>query len=80
MRALAMALVVLSLTAPAVSAVEPPEAQLLLDLDLLRESDPRVQRDAPVARHVRLLELLERLNPRPAARRGGPTSPPKEAC
>ena len=79
MRAVAVALAVLALTAPAVSAMEPPEAQLLLDLDLLRETDPRVQRDAPVARHVRLLELLERLNLRPAARRGAPSAP-KEAC
>ena len=81
MRAVAMALVILALTAPAASAMEPPEAQLLLDLDLLRESDPRVQRDAPVARHVRLLELLERLSQPAAARRGGDSRPaPKGAC
>ena len=80
MRAAAVALMVLALTAPTVSAMEPPEAQLLLDLDLLRETDPRVHRDAPVARHVPLLELLERLNQRPAARRAGPPSAPKEAC
>ena len=42
MRAAAVALMVLALTAPTVSAMEPPEAQLLLDLDLLRETDPRV--------------------------------------
>jgi hypothetical protein len=84
MRALtSVALAVLAVVAspPAARATEQPEAQMLLDLDLLRESDPRAQRDAPVARSVRLLELLERLNPPAAARRGGDSRPaPKEAC
>jgi hypothetical protein len=81
MRALAAALVVLALAAPAVKAAERPEAEMLLDLDLLRESDPRAQRDEPVARDVRLLELLERLQAPAAARRGGDARPaPKEAC
>ena len=56
------------------------DAQMLLDLDLLRETDPRLQREEPVARSVRLLELLERLNPA-AVRRGGDARPaPKQAC
>ncbi len=72
MRALAALLVVLALAGP--------EAEMLLDLDLLSESDPRIQREDPVARNVRLLELLERLNPA-AVRRGGDSRPaPKEAC
>lgn len=78
MRAVALALLVLALAAPVARATEQPEAQLLLDLDLLRETDPRAQREEPVARHVRLLELLERLNP--AALRGGDAPPPKGAC
>lgn len=81
MRAAAVALMVLALTAPTVSAMEPPEAQLLLDLDLLRETDPRAQREDPAARNVRLLELLERLRPPAAARPGGDSTPaPKGAC
>jgi hypothetical protein len=81
MRALALAIVVVAVSAAAVTAMEQPEAQLLLDLDLLREIDPRVQREVPVARSVRLLELLERLNPPAAARGGGKSKPgPKRAC
>lgn len=84
MRALtAVALAVLAVVAspPAARAMEQPEAQMLLDLDLLRESDPRAQREEPVARNVRLLELLERLNPPAAARRDGDSRPaPKGAC
>jgi hypothetical protein len=81
MRALALAIVVVAVSAAAVTAMEQPEAQLLLDLDLLREVDPRVQRDVPVARNVPLLELLERLNPPAAARGGGDKKPvPKGAC
>jgi hypothetical protein len=80
MRAVALALLALALAAPVAGATEAPEAQLLLDLDLLRETDPRLQREEPVARSVRLLELLERLDPA-AARPGGDTRPaPKEAC
>jgi hypothetical protein len=81
MQALAAALVLLALAAPAVKAAERPHAEMLLDLDLLRESDPRAQRDQLVARDVRLLELLERLQAPAAARRGGDARPaPKEAC
>ena len=81
MRAAVVALVLLTLAAPTAGATTQPEAQLLLDLDLLRERDPRLQRDEAVAGHVRLLELLERLTPRPAARGGDDARPaPKEAC
>ena len=81
MQAVAVALVLLALAAPAVKAAERPEAEMLLDLDLLRESDPRAQRDGAVVRDVRLLELLERLQAPGAARRGGDTRPaPREAC
>lgn len=48
----------------AIAATERPDAQMLLDLDLLREADPRAHREVPVARSVRLLEFLA----------------PKEAC
>jgi hypothetical protein len=80
-RVLAAALLALTLAAPAARASEQPDAALLLDLDLLRETDPRAQREEPVARHVRLLELLERLNPDAAAGRGREAAPaPKGAC
>lgn len=80
MRGVALALLLVALAVPPVSATEEPDAQLLLDLDLLRESDPRAQQQEPVARNVRLLELLERLNPA-AARRGGDATPPRKgAC
>jgi len=79
--AAALALLMVVVAAPAARATEQPEAQMLLDLDLLRESDPRVQREEPAARNVRLLELLERLNPPAAARRDGDSRPaPKGAC
>jgi len=80
MRGVALALLALALAAPAARAAEQPDAQLLLDLDLLRETDPRLQREEPVARSVRLLELLERLNPAAARRDGGAPPTPKEAC
>ena len=80
MRGVALALLALALAAPAARAAEQPDAQLLLDLDLLRESDPRLQREEPVARSVRLLELLERLHPAAARRDGGARPAPKEAC
>jgi hypothetical protein len=80
-RVLALAIVMVTVSAAAVTATEQPETQLLLDLDLLREIDPRVQREVPLARDVPLLELLERLNPPAAARGGGEKKPvPKGAC
>jgi hypothetical protein len=80
MRALALALLAITLSAPDVVAMDRPDVELLLDLDLLRDTDPRAQREEPVARNVRLLELLERLA-EPAARRDGDSKPaPKRAC
>ena len=54
---------------------------MLLDLDLLREADPRAQLEVPVARGVRLLEFLKRLEAPAAARPNVDAQPaPKEAC
>ena len=79
-RVVVLTLILLAVAPPVARATEQPDAQLLLDLDLLRERDPRAQREEPVARHVRLLELLERLNPA-VSRRGGDATPrPKGAC
>jgi hypothetical protein len=84
MRALAAAVILVALgmaAAATARAAEQPDAALLLDLDLLRESDPRVERDASVARSVGLLEMLERLQRPAAARRGDEPRPaPKEDC
>lgn len=81
MRALAAALLILAVTAPAARAAEQPDAALLLDLDLLRERDPRTHREESVARNVQLLELLERLQAPAAARRHGESRrSAKEAC
>ena len=81
MRALAAALVFLALAASGARAAERPDAEMLLDLDLLREADPRAQRDEAVAREVRLLELLDRLQAPAAARHGGDARPaPRKAC
>ena len=80
MRAMALGLIVMALMAPTAGAMDQPDAQLLLDLELLRERDPRVQRDEAVARHFDLLELLERLHEH-SARRGRDAPPaPKDAC
>ena len=75
-------LTVLAVSAPAaLAATDRPEAQMLLDLDLLREADPRAHREIPVARSVRLLEFLQRLQRPAAARPDGAGRPaPKEAC
>ena len=83
MRTLALALLAVAVSAPGVIAIEQkqPDVELLLDLDLLHESDPRAQREESVVRNVRLLELLERLSQPAAARRGGDSRPaPKGAC
>ena len=85
MRAVAAVLMIAALAAvmtPAARAAEQPDAVLLLDLDLLRETDPRVQRDASVAGSVVFLQMLERLQPPAAARRGGEPRPAtrKEDC
>lgn len=75
-------LTALAVSAPAaIAATERPDAQMLLDLDLLRQADPRAHREVPVARSVRLLEFLKRLEAPAAARRHGDSKPaPKEAC
>ena len=75
-------LAALLVSVPAVAATtEVPDAEMLLDLDLLREADPRVQREAPVVRSVRLLEFLKRLEAPAAARpKGGVTPAPRDAC
>jgi hypothetical protein len=83
MRALVAVLALLAaFAAPAPAATaDRPDAQMLLDLDLLREIDPRAQRSYPVVDTLRLLEFLRRL-PSPAAARPAPhTAPsPKRAC
>lgn len=75
-------LTTLMVSVPAVmEAAERPDAQMLLDLDLLREADPRAQLEVPVARSVRLLEFLKRLEAPAAARpNGNAQRAPKEAC
>jgi hypothetical protein len=75
-------LAVLTVSAPAaLAATDHPEAQMLLDLDLLREADPRAHREMPVARSVRLLEFLKRLQTPATARPNGDGRPaPREAC
>lgn len=85
MRALVVLLALLTALAGSVpaatAATERPEAQMLLDFDLLREADPRAHREVPVARSVRLLEFLKRLESPAAARPNGEAKPePKEAC
>jgi hypothetical protein len=84
MRALVALLTVLAgltISAPEARAVETPDSELLLDLDLLREADPRVHREGHAAPSVPLLEFLERLEPPAAARPGrGPRPPAKESC
>lgn len=58
-----------------------PEAQMLLDLDLLRETDPRAHSAQPVVDRMRLLEFLRRLEPPAAARPAtDPAPPPRRAC
>jgi hypothetical protein len=60
------------------AAAERPDAQMLLDLDLLRETDPRAR---PVAERLSLLEFLRRLHaPASAAPAPGTLPEPKRAC
>jgi hypothetical protein len=75
-------LTVLAVAAPAaLAATDRPEAQMLLDLDLLREADPRAHREMRVARSVRLLEFLKRLHtPGAAGPNGHGRRGPREAC
>jgi hypothetical protein len=60
---------------------EKPDAQMLLDLDLLREADPRVPWISPVVGNLRLLEFLRRLQA-PAAATPAPerVPAPRSAC
>jgi len=71
-RALAIALVVAALVAArAGEAVEEvPDAQMLLDLDLLSQAEPQerdLMRRMSVVERLRLLEIFRYLEARPAA-------------
>lgn len=86
MRSLALLLVVftaLVIAAPTASAAERPDARMLLDLDLLHDTDPRLQRDRSVAESRPLLEFLQRIE-RAALERSRRDAPPppssEEAC
>ncbi len=82
MRALALVFVVAALIAGRASAAsdEVPDAQLLLDLDLLSQAEP-IERDLlrrlSVVERLRLLELFGLLDARPAvpAQRRVPANP-----
>jgi hypothetical protein len=79
--ALLAVLAALTISASAARATETPGAELLLDLDLLREADPRLHREGGVARSVPLLEFLRRLEPPASARPDrGPKPPARESC
>ena len=72
MRALAIVLVVAALVAARTggAAEEVPDAQLLLDLDLLSQAEPPerdLMRRMSVVERLRLLELFRFLEARPAA-------------
>ena len=72
MRALAIVLVVAALVAAREggAAEEVPDAQLLLDLDLLSQAEPQerdLMRRMSVVERLRLLELFRFLEARPAA-------------
>jgi hypothetical protein len=72
-RVLALALVLLALVASRVTAAgdDPlPDAQLLLDLDLLSQAEPHARdlmRRMSVVERLRLLEVFKVLDARPAA-------------
>jgi len=71
-RALAIVLVVAALVAARMggAAEEVPDAQLLLDLDLLSQAEPQerdLMRRLSVVERLRLLELFRFLEARPAA-------------
>jgi hypothetical protein len=64
MRSLGLLLAVLTVLVtapPALYAAERPDAQMLLDLDLLHEADPRLERDRSVSQSRPLLEFLQRV-------------------
>ena len=77
MRHLLALLALLAAAAP-LAAAERPHAQMLLDLDLLRETDPRAQ---PVVERLPLLDFLRRLQaPTSATPAPGTLPEPKRAC
>ena len=86
MRALIVLLAVLGVlagvAAPGWGATpDKPEARMLLDLDLLREMDPRAQPAPPVVHNMRLLEFLRRLqSPAAATPAPGVAPAPNGAC
>jgi hypothetical protein len=71
MRSLVMALGVLASV-----AISVPDAQMLLDLDLLHDADPRTERERRIAEQRPLLELLQRLD-RAAAQTPRSATPPR---
>jgi hypothetical protein len=65
----------------AAAATDKPDAQMLLDLDLLRETDPHAQPVPAVVGHLRLFEFLRRLESASATTPRSETAPaPKPAC
>jgi len=78
--ALAVVLVVLAgARAGAAEPEAPPDAQLLLDLDLLAETKPQerdLMRRMSVVERWRLLEMMRMLEARPAAESMPPPPPP----
>ena len=76
MRRVAVVLTVLAaLTTPA-RAAERLDAQMLLDLELLREGDPARHRDQGLAERMRMLEVLRVLESPAAAMPARESSPP----
>ena len=79
MRTMAIVLAVMTtLAAPAWGADAPAgrvDARMLLDLDLLAETDPAQHRDQSVAERMRLLEMLRMLES-PAGAASSPPSTP----
>ena len=75
----ALLLGLVALAAPARAADRPAEridAQMLLDLELLREGDPARHRDQSLAERMRMLELLRVLESPAAATPARESSPP----
>jgi hypothetical protein len=70
MRRVAACLAVVALAAGPARATERLDAEMLLDLDLLRE-DPARYRDQGLAERIRVLEILRMLETPPA-----PATPP----
>ena len=78
MRRVAVVLTVLAaLTTPA-RAAERVDAQMLLDLELLREGDPARHRDQSLVERMRMLELLRVLESPAAATPAREPAPPAQ--